>query len=122
MAIDVRIRSRSTLPASGHTAAGVVSNRKVMVQGDVDITTYTTAGEPIVPRDFGLTVIDALFIDVIDVDGTVSATDSVIQVTYDHTNELLILWDGNAGVTVAGSNAQVRFLVFGDSAAAPELT
>ncbi len=122
MAIDVRVRSRTSLLGSGHTVTGATVNTKTMVQGDLDITTYTTAGEPLVPRDFGLTVIDAIFIDVLDVDGGVIATTSVIIGDYDRTNELLLLWDGNAGVTVAGSNAQLRFLVFGDSAAAPDLT
>ena len=122
MAIDVRVRSRTPLMVSGHDVNGAVVNNKTMVQGDLDITTYTTSGEPIVPRDFGLTVIDALFIDILDVDGGVSSTSSILIGNYDRTNELLLLWDGNGGVTVAGSNAQVRFLAFGDSAAAPDLT
>ena len=122
MAIDVRVRSRTPLMVSGHDVNGAVVNNKTMVQGDLDITTYTTSGEPIVPKDFGLTVIDALFIDILDVDGGVSSTSSILIGNYDRTNELLLLWDGNGGVTVAGSNAQVRFLAFGDSAAAPDLT
>ena len=122
MAIDVRIRSRTPLSVSGYNSAGGVVNTKTMVQGDLDITTYTTSGEPLVARDFGLTVIDALFVDILDVDGTVIATNQIPIANYDRTNELLLIWDGNGGVTVAGSNAQLRFLVFGDSAAAPDLT
>ena len=122
MAIDVRVRSRTALLGSGHDVNGATVNNKTMVQGDLDITTYTTAGEPLVPRDFGLTVIDAIFIDVLDVDGTVIATNSIIIGAYDRTLQLLLLWDGNAGTAVAGSNAQLRFLVFGDSATAPDLT
>lgn len=122
MAIDVRVRSRTSLLGSGRTSTGAVVNNKTMVQGDLDITTYTGSGEPLVPRDFGLTVIDAIFIDILDVDGGVIATDSILVGNYDRTNELLLLWDGNTGVVVAGSNAQLRFLVFGDSAAAPDLT
>ena len=122
MAIDVRIRVRTPLAVSGHNSAGAVVNNKTMVQGDLDITTYTSAGEPLVARDFGLTVIDAIFIDILDVDGGVISPSSILIGNYDRTNELLLLWDGNGGVTVAGSNAQVRFLVFGDSATAPDLT
>ena len=122
MAIDVRTLSRTPLALSGRDASGNVSNTKTMVTGDIDITTYTTSGEPLAAVDLGLTVIDALFIEVLDVDGTVASASQIFNVTYDRTNELFLLWDGNGAVTVAGSNAQVRFLAFGDSAAAPDLT
>ena len=122
MAIDVRTLSRTPLALTGRTAAGAVSNTKTMVTGDIDITTYTSAGEPLVAVDLGLTVIDAIFFEVLDSDGTVTSVSQLINITYDRTNELLLIWDGNGGVTVTGSNAQVRFLAFGDSAAAPDLT
>lgn len=122
MAIDVRTLSRTTLHETGRTASGAVSNTKTMVTGDLDITTYTASGEPIVAADFGLTVIDAIFFEVLDSDGTVTSVSQLINITYDRTNELLLIWDGNAGVTVTGSNAQARFLAFGDSSTAPELT
>ena len=122
MAIDVRTLTRTPLHETGRTAAGAVSNTKTMVTGDIDITVYTASGEPLVATDFGLTVIDALFVEVLDVDGTVASTAQIFNATYDRTNELFLLWDGNTGAVVAGSNAQLRFLAFGDSAAVPELT
>ena len=51
-----------------------------------------------------------------------TSVSQLINITYDRTNELLLIWDGNGGVTVTGSNAQARFLAFGDSSTAPELT
>jgi hypothetical protein len=122
MAIDVRTLSRTPLGVTGHTLTGEVSNSKTMVTGDLDITTYTASGEPLVASDFGLTNIDALFVEVLDVDGTVASTSQIFNANYDRTNELFLLWDGNAGVTVAGSNAQLRFIAFGDSAHGPALT
>ncbi len=122
MAIDVRVRARTPLAVSGFTSTGAVSNTKTMIQGDIDITVYTADGEPVTPRDLGLENIDALFLSVVDVDGTVASVSQVTNAVYDHTAEQILLWDGNTGDTIAGSNGQVRFLAFGDSAAAPELT
>ena len=122
MAIDVRTLSRTPLHETGRTLAGAVSNTKTMITGDIDITTYTASGEPLVATDLGLTNIDALFVEVLDVDGTVGSAAQIFNANYDRTNELFLLWDGNGGVTVAGSNAQMRFIAFGDSAAVPELT
>ena len=122
MAIDVRTLSHTPLQETGRTATGAVSNTKTMVTGDIDITVYTADGEPVTPTDLGLTTIDAIFFEVLDVDGTVAATNQIFNVTYDFTAEQILLWDGNGGVTPADTDAQVRFLAFGDSAAAPELT
>lgn len=122
MAIDVRTLSHTPLALTGRTAAGAVSNNKAMVTGDIDITTYTASGEPLLAVDLGLTVIDALFFEVLDSDGTVASVSQIFNITYDRTNELLLIWDSNDAATVTGSNAQVRFLAFGDSAAAPDLT
>ena len=41
MAIDVRVRSRTALLGSGRTSAGATVNTKTMIQGELDITTYT---------------------------------------------------------------------------------
>ena len=122
MAIDVRTLSHTPLALTGRTAGGAVSNTKTMVTGDIDITTYTASGEPLAAVDLGLTVIDALFFEVLDSDGTVASVSQIFNITYDRTNELLLIWDSNDAATVTGSNAQVRFLAFGDSAAAPDLT
>ncbi len=122
MAIDVRTLTRTPLALSGRTRAGAVSNTKTMVQGDIDITVYTSEGEPLVAADLGLTTIDFITFEILDVDGTVGSVSTRLVATYDYTAEQILLWDGNVGAVVAGNSGQVRFLAFGDSAAAPELT
>ncbi|KKL45798.1 hypothetical protein LCGC14_2352000 [marine sediment metagenome] len=121
MAIDVRIRSITALTSGGKTIGGVASNEKAMVVGDIDITTYTSGGELINAPDLGLTSIDGLHVSVVDVDGTVPSATQICGWGYDRALSLLLLVDGSGGVTDAGSNAQVRFVAFGDTASAPKL-
>lgn len=122
MAIDVTIRSITALAGGGKTIGGAASNRKAMVVGDIDITTYTSAGEPISPNDLGLTTVDGFHVSVVDVDGTVASATQILGWGFDRGTDLLLLVDGSGGVTDAGTDAQVRFVAFGDLAAAPELT
>ncbi len=121
MAIDVTIRSHTALHQGGFGATGAASNRKSVVVGDIDITTYTASGEPLVPKDLGLTTIDGLFLSIVDVDGTLPTATNIHNGGYDHTGELIVLFDGSAGTADAGTDAQVRFVAFGDSARAPAL-
>jgi hypothetical protein len=95
-----------------------------MVTGDIDITgtSYTASGEPLTPADLGLTTIDFITFEILDVDGTVAGVAQHMRATYDFTAEQLLLWDGNVAATEADDGGQVRFVAFGDSAAAPELT
>ncbi|KKL45797.1 hypothetical protein LCGC14_2351990, partial [marine sediment metagenome] len=55
MAFDVTTRYRGTLhgsvAAGGRTSTGARSNSKVVVVGDIHITTYTAGGEPVLPAD-----------------------------------------------------------------------
>lgn len=120
MAIDVRTRSITSLPSGGRTITGSASNGKAVVVGDIDITTYTSGGEPVTAADLGLTTIDALFISVIDVDGSNPAANNILEGNYVRATNLLLLTDGTTNVD-ATSNAQLRFVAFGDSAT-PELT
>ncbi len=124
MAIDVRTLSHTPLTVGGFTLTGVVSNAKTMVTGDIDITgtSYTASGEPLTPKDLGLDTIDFITFDIVDVDGTVAAVNQHMRATYDFTAEQLLLWDGNVAASEADDGGQVRFIAFGDSAAAPELT
>ena len=121
MAIDVRIRSHTSLFKGGYDATGTASNSKSVVVGDIDITTYTTNGELITAKDLGLITIDGLYVTVLDVDGNVPTATNVHNLGYDHAAELLILFDDTAGTTDPTGNAQVRFVAFGDSARAPAL-
>ena len=121
MAIDVRIRSITALAGGGKTVGGTASNNKVMVVGDIDITTYTSGGEPVSPQALGLTEIDGLHVSIVDVDGSVPSATQICGWGFDRGTDLLLLVDGSGGVTDAGSNAQVRFVAFGETAGAPNL-
>ncbi len=121
MAIDVTIRSHTSLHQGGYTATGAASNSKSVVVGNIDITAYTASGEPLTAKDLGLLTIDGIYVTVLDVDGNVPTATNIHNLGYDHTSELLLLFDGNAGTTDATSNAEVRFVAFGDSARAPAL-
>lgn len=121
MAIDVRIRSITSLAGGGKTIGGNASNRKAIVVGDIDITTYTSGGELINPPDLGLATIDGFHVSVVDVDGTVPSATQICGWGYDRALSLLLLVDGAGGVTDADSDAQVRFVATGNIAAAPDL-
>ena len=121
MAIDVTIRSHTVLLQGGYNAVGVAGTTKSVVVGDIDIITYTASGEPLIPKDLGLTTIDGLYLSVVDIDSALPTATILHNVGYDHTGELILLYDGAAGVTDADTDAQVRFVAFGDSARAPIL-
>jgi len=121
MAIDVTIRSHTVLQQGGYGATGAASNSKSVVVGNIDITSYTTNGEPLTAKDLGLLTIDGLYISVIDVDGTLPTATDIHNAGYEHAEELLLLFDGAAGVTDPDTSAEVRFVAFGDSARAPAL-
>jgi hypothetical protein len=121
MAIDVRIRSITSLAGGGKTFGGTAVAKKGIVVGDIDITTYTSSGELIKPADLGLTQIDGLHISIMDVDGTVPAAAQICGWGYDRATDKLLLVDGAGGVTDCDSNAQVRFVATGDLATTPDM-
>jgi len=120
MAIDVRTRSITALPTGGKDINGVAKSNKVLVVGDIDITTYTSGGEPIKPADLGLSTIDGLFVSMRDVDDTLPAAAQLPEANYVHTTNLLVCCDGT-GSDDPNASAQLRFVAIGDSAL-PELT
>ena len=126
MAFDVTTRYRGTLAGQGMAAGGVDSagsatNSKVVVVGDIHITTYTAGGEPVLPADLGLESLDCILLEVVDVDDAVATTTNIHKANYEYGANLVICWDGAAFATVPGASAQVRFAAFGD-VAVPELT
>ena len=121
MAIDVRIRSITSLAGGGKTIGGTAVAKKGIVVGDIDITSYTASGELVSATDLGLTQIDGLHISIVDVDGTVPAAGQICGWGYDRATDLLLLVDGAGGVTDAGTSGQVRFVATGDLATSPEL-
>lgn len=122
MAIDVTIRSTTSLMRGGYNSVGAAANQKAIVVGDIDITTYTANGEPINATDLGLITIDAFHVSVIDVDGSLPTATNIHNWGYDYAGGLLLLFDGAGGVTDAGTSGQVRFVAVGDTALAPELS
>lgn len=129
MAIDVRTFYRGSLAGQGLASGGVDSagaseNNKIVVVGDINITTYTAGGEPVTAADLGLDSLDCILLSPVAVDNLATGlpgTSNILVANYDYTNEQVLLWDGAAGTTVAGSLGRVRFAAFGNGPA-PELT
>ena len=128
MAFDVTTRYRGTLAgttaAGGHTSTGASSNSKTVVVGDINITTYTAGGEPVLPADLGLESLDCILLEVVSVDvaaGVGATATNIHKVNYEYGANLVICWDGAAFATVPATSARVRFAAFGD-VATPELT
>lgn len=123
MAMDVRVQGRVGLgPLGGFTTIGAAKNHKVLVWGDLDITSYTAEGEPVTATDFSLSTIDAVFLSVRDVDDSLPTATNIHLATYDYSAEQVLAWDGASSATVPGTSAQLKFLVIGDDANVPELT
>jgi len=49
---------------SGRDKDGAIKNGKVLVWGHIDVTSYTTGGETVAPKDIGLSTIDFITFDV----------------------------------------------------------
>ncbi len=120
MAMDVTIRSITSLPGGGKTIGGVASNGKVIVVGDINITTLAAAGELINAPDLGLTTIDGFFVSPVDVDDVLPTTGQQVNWDYNRALSLLLLSDGTVWADPDASG-QVRFVAFGEAASAPEL-
>jgi hypothetical protein len=125
MAFDVRTFYRGSLANQGFTGGGVngsgkAQDNKVVVVGDINITTYTAGGEPVTAADLGLDTLDCILLEVVNVDSTVATTTNIHKVNYEYGSNLVICWDGAAFATVPGTSARVRFAAFGE-VAVPEL-
>jgi hypothetical protein len=120
MAFDVTTRSITSLTGGGKTIGGVASNNKAVVVGDIDITSYTAAGEVISAQDLGLTTLDVLLVSVVDVDGSAPAATQICEANYDRTTDKLLLSDGTVNAD-PNTSGQVRFVAFGETASAPDL-
>ena len=125
MAIDIVTRFKGALPhlaTGGRDSAGGTQQNKTVVIGRMNITSYTSGGEPVTAKDLGLKNLDCILLNVETIDGaTVAVGANVIHVAnYDYTNELVLAWDGTTFSTVVTSTAVIRFAAFGDSAEAPE--
>lgn len=104
---------------AGHNVDGSVSNDKVIVGGQINITSYTASGEPLRPHDLGLSTIDYIGLDARSVNDAVTepVASAMILAGYDDVQQLLVIvgdHDGNTPV-VTGEDANVRFLAVGSA-------
>src|SRR5271157_4085445 len=95
MARSDTIASRSIIQSAGgqnKDAVGNPLNNRVRVSGKCIVTSYTTAGEILVPADIGLTTID--FIDLTPIfinNSTVPTATNPLYAVYDVTHGKVIL-------------------------------
>ncbi len=127
MAIDIRVTLRGSLTspgAGGVTSTGAASQTKTVVVGDMNITSYTSGGEPVTAANLGLKNLDCLLLSVVTVDSAVASVgpNVIHKANYDYTNELVLAWDGTTFADVPNTSARLRFAAFGDAADAPEFT
>lgn len=137
MAVDgnIKILFRRNLPGAGFNSAGVPVQGKTEVVGIFEVTTasgWTAAGEPLKPQDLGLTSIDFIDFSVVSVNDAATAPTNVtgmLIANYNYAAQTVIvniINDSGSGTTdlasvTAGEACVLRFLAYGDSAAAPAL-
>lgn len=118
MSNTVEIRHRSYLPGVGFDGNGQPSSRKQMVNGRINVTSFT-AGESLTAADVGLTTIDSIQMDVTEGMGGASGEERRVRYSLS-AQEFYITQSGSTSGTV-GNNYTVAFTAFGDSALAPQL-
>lgn len=64
MARNITIMGKIGTVRSGRDVTGAVKNNKVLTWGFIDVTSYTTGGETVAPKDIGLSTIDFINFDV----------------------------------------------------------
>ena len=129
---NVKVLGRSRLQGGGHNTAGVASNNKEEVWGELS-GTYVTNGALFTPRDVGLLgnalgemTFDKLTLTVVSVNaGTEVTANTGVSAQYQPTaGKILMQTRDNAGTATAATNAQayvVNFHAIGDSARNPDL-
>jgi len=120
MAKVITVAYRLNLPGGGRAVdGGGAVNNKVIVAGEIDVTSYTASGEPLAPKDIGLTNIDYIGFDVRSVNDAVTepASGAIPMAAYDDVLDLLIInIDHGADTAVTtGEDANVRFIAVGDA-------
>lgn len=104
---------------SGHNVDGSTSNDKVIVGGQINITSYTASGEPLRPHDLGLSTIDFIGLDVRSVEDAVTepVSGAIPMAAYSDVLQVLVInIDHGADTPVTtGADANVRFLAVGSA-------
>jgi len=125
MAKSVKTFKKSRVESGGFNSSGNAQNNKLEVVGELNITAYTAAGEPLTPSDVGLSTIDFIDFDVRSVNdaATVPVATAIPLAAYDQTGQrvIIIIDHGTDTPVTTGEAAVVRFRAVGDSTT-PELT
>ncbi len=130
MSLTVKVLGRSRIEGGGFSAAGVASNRKEKVWGQLT-GTYETNGVAFDPNDVGLVGttfdfvrLDPVRLDATDANGIVEPTANTdVQFSEPDGKFLAQTIALNGDRTIADNKAYViNFEAFGDSASAPDLT
>jgi len=104
---------------SGRDTSGNQKNNKVVVWGYINVTSYTTGGETVAPKDLGLNTIDFITFDCRTANNaaTEPATGAMLDVGYIRsTNKVLI--DVNETQVTSTQAATLTYLAAGDAAVA----
>ena len=124
MAYTLQIRSRTWLPGQGFDSSGNAVQGKQMLTGTITISSYTTGGESVEPKDLGLSTVDHATWQVVNAnDATVPVATTPFTATYNGTGNLLFI-NTNASTQAEATSTQtavVNFTVIGDSAHNAEL-
>ena len=119
--INLRIFHKTFIPgAPGYDASGNPKQGKVRVVGEFDITSYTAAGEPLKLRKLGLSVVDNITFEAVEILPTATV---LTMHRYDRTNEKVFCYAvdtaGASGdelipAATSGDLGRIGFVAYGD--------
>jgi hypothetical protein len=123
MAKSVRETFRQYLPGAGKDTLGNPKQGKTRVVGQISVTSYTTGGETLTPRQLGLTRIDWMSLRVSDEVGGADG-EQVRTARYVQSQDVFYLYSRSANTLqyAAGSTETVEYAAEGDSAYDVELS
>lgn len=107
---------------AGRDVSGASKNNKVVVWGYINVTSYTTGGELVAPKDLGLETIDFITTDIRTVQDTPlePAIAALFLSNYIRsTNKLIVSIDVSSDTQVSSTqDATIGYLAAGDAAVA----
>jgi len=123
MARSIRETFRQYLPGAGKDTLGNPKQGKTRVVGEISVTSYTSGGEALSPRDFGLTRIDWMNLRVRN---AVAGPASRRIAEYSQSDDVFYLYEvsntGGADQYTAAATETVEYSAEGDSAYDVELS
>ena len=123
MARTIKTRVRSALPGAGFDSAGNAKQGKRRVVGEINVTSYTSAGESLTAADLGLSTIDFISLKHENEAGAPEG-DQIRSVLYNRTSSDFYIVQGGTtgGPFAAGATNTVYFDASGDALDGIELT